>query len=398
MVFYVYDSVLAYNPSTASVVKSAVYQVYDISDTANATPLATTDLGGLPVTVTSNSDGMLTIFRVADRKQVKLVSGQHSQVLTAITAVVSEVDSLRADVTTIQDQIEDGTIGGGGVDDAGMAELISDPASSTSIALVERYGQGAILLDPDDPVPVGTAPGTIIYRVAGGGGPGPGPTPVIFAQDTFERVVASGWGTADSGSPYQVVVGSSGLWSVGSGAGRYVAPGAGSALGWMLNQAYSQASVEVEGVISQEVASAGSRLFGITPRRIPGSSNYSAVISMRAAGSTRPLQIDLSLNKSGTLGDLSSTSPGVLTSSGLGQKIRFKVQVLQVDAATTRVRARIWFDGSAEPNIWHKDTTDTTPALQVPGELMFSVQQSAGETVASEARLHEYVARSIVNA
>jgi len=95
-VFYVFDSILAYDPATVSIAKSASFQVYAIDDTANATPLATTDLGGLPVAVTSNSDGMLTIFQVEDHAQVKLVSGSFEMPVTSLTGVLDDVASSRA--------------------------------------------------------------------------------------------------------------------------------------------------------------------------------------------------------------------------------------------------------------------------------------------------------------
>jgi len=95
-VYYVFDSIVAYDPATVSIAKSANFQVYAIDDTANATPLATTDLGGLPVTVRSNSDGMLTVFRVEDHAQVKLVSGSFSMPVTSLTGVLDDVAASRA--------------------------------------------------------------------------------------------------------------------------------------------------------------------------------------------------------------------------------------------------------------------------------------------------------------
>src|SRR5690606_38461832 len=88
--------------------------------------------------------------------------------------------------------------------------------------------------------------------------------------------------------------------------------------------------------------------------------------------------------------------PGVLTTGTFGQRIQFKVRITQVDAATTRVQARVWLEGTTEPTTWQRDATDTTVALQGPGSLHIGIRQNGAETIGSEARVHEYEVRSIV--
>lgn len=97
MVMYYYDSVLAYNPDTVTTAKSSAFQAYAVSDVANTTPLPVKDLNGLPLSIRSNSDGMLPTFGVDGYRQVKLVSGTYSQVLTSMTGILEQSDKNTAD-------------------------------------------------------------------------------------------------------------------------------------------------------------------------------------------------------------------------------------------------------------------------------------------------------------
>lgn len=126
MVFYVYDSVLAYNPASTTVAKSAVFAAYDITDTSNSTPLEVQSLSGLPTTVRSNSDGMLTIFGVEDRKQVKIVSGSHEQVLTSMTGIIADVEAAESSAASAASASQ--TAAGAAADSAALAQTRGLPS------------------------------------------------------------------------------------------------------------------------------------------------------------------------------------------------------------------------------------------------------------------------------
>ena len=292
------------------------------------------------------------------------------------------------------DEAGDVVVEATGTDDAGIGELVTNTGSATYAALTERFGVGFIGLDTGEAAPPGTPDGTYILRAAGGG---VGPTPVVvYAEDTFARTVALGWGTASGGGEWVSFPADDPVWSVGSGAGKYIAPGAGSHASDMRLSSYSQSTVEVEGIVSQEVGDAGSRFVKIYPRRIIGNDvHYNATLSLRGPNASRPLQVDLSLGKGFNIGDLQATLAGVATTGALGEMVRFRIQVIQEDAATTRVRARVWLDGTTEPATWQREATDTDVALQGAGHLAINVQQQTSETVASEVRLHEITVRSI---
>lgn len=293
------------------------------------------------------------------------------------------------------DEDGDVTVNASGVDDAGLAGLVETPTSATALALTSLYGPGVLFLDLDDPVPPGTPDGTLIYRTAGGGTPPP--VPVVYATDDFERIVAAGsLGTPSGGGTYNIGIASD--WSVGDGAGRWIAPAAGARDGFVQLASYSQANVEMVGAVSQQTGAVGNRYFTLSPRWVTGQAGqYGANIVLRGPTATRPLQVDFGLQKGTSNGDLQAIVAGVLTTGALGDVVRFRVRVTQVDASTTRVQARIWLDGGAEPTTWTMDATDATEtALQGAGSLQISVRQNTPETIGSEARIHEYTVQSVV--
>jgi hypothetical protein len=293
---------------------------------------------------------------------------------------------------------EDGDVqveAGGGVDDPGMAVLIDTPTSATAQALTELYGPKNVFLDLNEPRPPDTPEGALIFRNAGGGG---GPVvPVVYLTDNFERTVPAGSIGAPSGGGTYSALDIPTDWSVAGGSGVWKAPAAGARGGFFRSADYSQANVEIVGSISQASGNVGNRTFAIQPRRIAAQSNqYAANIVLRGPAATRPFQVDVGLQKGVTEGDLQSIVGGVLTTGAFGQRVLFKVRITQVDAATTRVQARVWLEGTDEPATWQRDATDTTAVLQGPGSFAILVRQNTPETIGSEARIHEYTVRSIV--
>lgn len=283
----------------------------------------------------------------------------------------------------------------GGVDDAGMAELVAEPTSATALALAALYTPGIYALDLLEPRPPGIPEGALIVRSAGGGG---GPVaPVVYASDDFERTVAAGsLGTPSGGGSYGALSITTD-WSVAGGAAIWKAPAAGTRSGFFNLGDYSQSNVEIVGSVSQQSGGAGNRFWSIQPRRIAASGvQYAANIVLRGSTASRPLQVDLGLQKGASEGDMQALLAGVATTGAFGQRVQFRMRVIQVDAATTRVQARVWLEGNPEPTTWQRDATDTTVALQAPGSLSIAVRQNSSETIGSETRMHDYTVQSIV--
>lgn len=166
MVMYWYDSILAYNPDTVTTAKSAAFVAYATTDVANTTPLATVDLNGLPVTVRSNSDGMLTPFGVDGYKQVKLVSGSYAQIVTSMTSMLAESKA--------------------NADDAAAARTAAEQAASAAASALPTGGTTGQAL-----VKLSDANRDVGWRtVAGGGGSGGAVTSVAGKTGAVDLVKA----------------------------------------------------------------------------------------------------------------------------------------------------------------------------------------------------------------
>ena len=186
-----------------------------------------------------------------------------------------------------------------------------------------------------------------------------------LAQDAFGRTVAAGWGTADTGGPW--TVNSTTKLSVASGVGR-VAANAGSTLNATLGQVSSSAidlttTVSIDKVPDQA-------LNATFAARVVGTSLYGARLRINPNGSAQLHVMRDSTALSGI------TLPGITVTAGT--PIRVRVQV--VGNNPTTLRARAWPAGTTEPTTWQATATDTTAALQNPGNPRLSTYLSSSAT------------------
>ena len=173
-----------------------------------------------------------------------------------------------------------------------------------------------------------------------------------LAQDAFGRTVASGWGTADTGGPW--TVNSTTKLSVASGVGR-VAANAGSTLNATLGQV-STTSIDLTTTLTIDKLP-NQALNATLAARIVGTSLYGARLRINPNGS---VQLHLMRDATALSG---ITVPGI--TAGAGTPIRVRVQVDGTNPTT--LHARAWPAGATEPTTWQATATDTTTALQNPG-------------------------------
>lgn len=100
MVDYLYPSYPAVDPSTSQVVRNTTGQIYAITDTAFTTPLAFTDLAGVPSTeLRVGPLGITDQFRIADHPQVVWKSGVYEILLWSPEAVMNALAGIAAEVS-----------------------------------------------------------------------------------------------------------------------------------------------------------------------------------------------------------------------------------------------------------------------------------------------------------
>ena len=155
--------------------------------------------------------------------------------------------------------------------------------------------------------------------------------------------------------------------SVASGVGR-VAANAGSTLNATLGQV-SPSSIDLTTTLAIDKVP-NQALNATLAARVVGTSLYGARLRINPNGSAQ-----LHLMRDGTA--LSGiTVPGITVTAGTPIRVR-----VQVDGTNpTTLRARAWPAGATEPTTWQATATDTTAALQNPGNPRLSTYLSSSAT------------------
>ena len=293
-------------------------------------------------------------------------------------ALRAEMRAARERIEAVADRIESAP--SGGVNDEGIGELIVNSMSATALALAARYGPGFIVLELGEPRPADLPPGTVIIRT----GAGSGGTPVVptYVSDLFERTVASGWGTADTGGPW--TTSSTNKTSVSGGAAR--AQTVASEIQGGILQGFSQLDTETH-LVTSLGNTAGARLVRVQTRRT-GSSTFQqyAVRQYGASHATSPGRVDVSIDDGATY------VTGVLTGVAADQKFHIKVRVTGV--SPTLVQIKVWLDGTPEPATWSASgNVATGPQVAGYGGIYF--YSTSSEPGTAQHALHEFEIKGV---
>lgn len=207
------------------------------------------------------------------------------------------------------------------------------------------------------------AQGTSTQQVTVTAPPAPA-TGTTIAADQFDRVVAGGWGTADTGGAWTGVGGSKLSTNDGYGALRFTAAS-------QLLQANLLPSSAADSIVvssdtnttvtaSLDSAATGSGTYvGINGRAVDANNGYRARLHYLSTGAVE-LQITRVVAGADTVLVRQTLSIGTHT-AGDAWHIRF----VATGTAPTTLQAKAWPDGTTEPTDWQLTTTDTTAALQV---------------------------------
>jgi PKD repeat protein len=209
--------------------------------------------------------------------------------------------------------------------------------------------------------------------------------PTVLAADAFERVSASGWGSADTGGTWATATGTNYVVNSGSAAAIH---GAGTTRRSLLS-AVSTLSSDVTVQVSLDKASTGGGVsVGAVGRQI-GADFYQGRIRFISDG-TVGLQL---LSGSSTV--LANTAISGLSYSP-GATLVLRVQVF--GTSPTTLRGKVWALGSTEPAAWQLTTTDATVALQAAGSIGLEGYLSGSATNAPlTVRYDNFSASTVVN-
>ncbi len=173
-----------------------------------------------------------------------------------------------------------------------------------------------------------------------------------LAADAFERTVASGWGTADSGGPW-TLTGSAARFSVGGGAGQMSLLAGNTLIGDLNNVSSRNDRVAVRFSVDKVVDGTYIELRG----RKVGTDFYAARIRVSADGTAR-----LYLLQGGNGLGANLLLPFTITA---GSQYNFVLDVSGTSPTTLSTKA--WPVGDTEPAAWQLVRTDTFAALQTAG-------------------------------
>ncbi|MET0787846.1 MAG: PKD domain-containing protein [Cellulomonas sp.] len=210
------------------------------------------------------------------------------------------------------------------------------------------------------------------------------PGPVVLAADTFERTVADGWGTADSGGAWTTTAGAA---SVGTGGGSLRAAAASGVVSARLPGVTSTSMrQQLTFSLDKRPAGSGGWLLG-RGRIVDGVGDYRVKIALSSGGgvSARLYRTDAAGAETAISSSVTATGLSYTTGTVLATALEV------VGTSPTTVRVKVWNAASAEPAAWLVAATDSTAGLQVPGHTGLALILSSTATNAPVvARIDNY--------
>ena len=189
----------------------------------------------------------------------------------------------------------------------------------------------------------------------------PVPT-ATYAQDAFERTLASGWGSADVGGAWTTSSASS-SFSVSGGVGQiHMAAGRGPSI--YLN-AVSSTTTEVSVSVGIDKVATGGGVTASVIGRGTSSGDYRAQLKFLSNGSVTASL--LSVASTGTVSTLAAESVVTGLTYTVGDSLTVRLQVSGVSPTTLNLK--VWKTGASEPAAWTKTATDAAAGLQAAGRI-----------------------------
>ncbi|MFI7589617.1 PKD domain-containing protein [Spongisporangium articulatum] len=211
--------------------------------------------------------------------------------------------------------------------------------------------------------------------------------PNVIAADTFERTVATGFGSADTGGAW-TTTGSTSTFSVGNGAASVTTPAGGTSMARL--DGVPQQDVDETHRVWIDAMPTGSGIYYSTLLRRDTTADYRAKVFINPAGK---VQVYLTKIVSGTETTLTTaqTVTGLTVTPGTVLKVRSQA----VGVNPTTLNIKVWADGSAEPAAWQQTVTDSTAVLQDAGTVGLAAYLSGSATAPVTGHYDDLVVRKL---
>jgi hypothetical protein len=269
------------------------------------------------------------------------------------------------------------TTDGTSVDQVTGAVGVRTRNEDTAASHVFKYQSfTATVLSPPPPTTTSTTPAVSSTTTATSTTttvPSPGGS---AAADSFQRVVNSGWGNADTGG-WWTVVGSPWSWSVSAGAGTVNVAATAEERAYLSR--FTMGDVDVVEKLTLPRCSTGTCNSYVVGRYKPTyNPTYYRVGAVEGAGRAN-IFIRAQRSDGTALGGDVDTRVPAADGAVIWQRVQFQ------GTNPTTLRARVWRDGTTEPSTWMLTTTDANAAQQTAGMVGLRFRNedtSAGHTFA----------------
>ena len=183
------------------------------------------------------------------------------------------------------------------------------------------------------------------------------PVSAVLANDTFQRTVANGWGSANTGGAWTLTGGSS-MFNVSGGLGRMLLPASTTLDADLLGVSRSATLVTATFSVNKLV---DGTYVGVVPRQI-GANYYNVRLRLSADGT---IVMNLLLNSSTLIGS-NYTVPGLKVVAGQQYTIKAEAK----GTTNTTVSGKVWKTvGGTEPAAWLRTGTNNLAAMQGAGSV-----------------------------
>jgi hypothetical protein len=181
---------------------------------------------------------------------------------------------------------------------------------------------------------------------------------VELASDTYTRIVASGWGSTDTGQAWTVSgspVNSAADFSVGSGTAKHITPAvpAGKARRSTLPGLYQDVDVSVTATLSFTGVNGGAVEFGGLSLRDQGASGSYYLVTPSVAPGTLAISLVLRRYDAGVATTLATYATGL--THNLSQSLTVRGQI-----ESNTLRGKVWVAGTSEPFAFQTEVNDAT--------------------------------------
>jgi PKD repeat protein len=197
----------------------------------------------------------------------------------------------------------------------------------------------------------------------------------VIAEDTFNRTVSNGWGTATTGGAW-TTTNTAANFAVSAGTGRITVPTAGSTRAIYLGSASSSdADVQV-GIAVDKAATGGGTYVSVIGRRVASQGDYRAKLRLVAGGSARLSITHVSSGNVETVIVPETAVPGLTVAAGE----RVNVRLQATGTGSTALRAKAWKAGTTEPATWLVTGTNALSGMQTAGSFGLVAYLSGSST------------------